>query len=187
MVVPHRHLGRLADLASVRAHGIERWSRRPERVLTVVYQPHGFNMGLNLGKSAGAGVLDHLHMHVVPRWNGDTNFMTVVGETRVLPEELTETGVRIRAAFENRQYQSLTLTRDHHEAHEDPDGDAAWQEHSRAGAEGGEAAGDLLALFAACVQHPLRVLRALPATAVLSASPARDPPHTPRRGVSCAS
>jgi ATP adenylyltransferase len=56
-------------------------------------------MGLNLGKSAGAGVLDHLHMHVVPRWNGDTNFMTVVGEARVLPEELHEAGPRLRAAF----------------------------------------------------------------------------------------
>ena len=59
--------------------------------MTEAYAPHGMNMGINLGKPAGAGILDHVHMHVVPRWNGDTNFMTVVGQTRVLPEELPQT------------------------------------------------------------------------------------------------
>lgn len=96
MVVPRRHVGRLADLSSEEAIEMMSLTRAVEMALHELYQPHGFNMGLNLGKSAGAGVLDHLHMHVVPRWHGDTNFMTVVGETRVLPEELAHTATRLR-------------------------------------------------------------------------------------------
>jgi ATP adenylyltransferase len=99
MVVPHRHIGRLADMDPAELTEFAQLTQSAERVLSVAYEPHGFNMGLNLGKSAGAGVLDHIHMHVVPRWNGDTNFMSTVAETRVLPEELIETGIRIRAAF----------------------------------------------------------------------------------------
>jgi ATP adenylyltransferase len=99
MVVSHRHVARLADLDEGEVTEFIRLTQRAERVLTEVYRPHGFNMGLNLGKSAGAGVLDHLHMHVVPRWDGDTNFMAVVGETRVLPEELPATAARLKAAF----------------------------------------------------------------------------------------
>lgn len=99
MVVPNRHVGRLVDLDPDELAELGGLTQAAERVLTLAYDPHGFNMGLNLGKSAGAGVLDHLHMHVVPRWHGDTNFMSVVGETRVLPEELIQTGERIRAAF----------------------------------------------------------------------------------------
>ena len=95
-VVPRRHLGRLADLLAEEASEMMALTRAVEMALQELYQPHGFNMGLNLGKSAGAGVLDHLHMHVVPRWNGDTNFMTVVGETRVLPEDLASTADRLR-------------------------------------------------------------------------------------------
>jgi ATP adenylyltransferase len=96
MVVPRRHVGRLADLSAEEATEMMSLTRAVEMALQELYQPHGFNMGLNLGKSAGAGVLDHLHMHVVPRWHGDTNFMTVVGETRVLPEELAHTAERLR-------------------------------------------------------------------------------------------
>lgn len=99
MVVPHRHVGWLAHLTSEELAEFIALTQQAERALTATYQPHGFNMGLNLGKPAGAGVLDHLHMHVVPRWSGDTNFMSVVGETRVLPEELPRTASRLRDAF----------------------------------------------------------------------------------------
>ena len=100
MVVPNRHVARLADATPEELTELIGLTQVAERALTEAYQPHGFNMGLNLGKPAGAGVLDHLHMHVVPRWNGDTNFMAVVGETRVLPEELTATVRRLQPLFD---------------------------------------------------------------------------------------
>ncbi len=99
MVVPHRHAGRLAELDREELVELISLSQLCERVLTREYAPHGFNVGLNLGKPAGAGIEDHLHVHLVPRWNGDTNFMSVVGETRVLPEELPATAVRLREVF----------------------------------------------------------------------------------------
>lgn len=99
MVVPRRHVGRLAELEGPELAEFITLCQVGERVLAREYAPHGFNMGLNLGKSAGAGIDGHLHMHIVPRWNGDTNFISVVGETRVLPEELPATATRLRAAF----------------------------------------------------------------------------------------
>ena len=99
MVVPNRHVEWLADLEPPELTELMTLTQAAERVLAAVYHPHGFNMGLNLGKPAGAGVLGHLHLHVVPRWNGDTNFMSVVGEMRVLPEELPQTAGRLRAAL----------------------------------------------------------------------------------------
>lgn len=100
MVVPNRHIGRLADASPDELSELMALTRIAEIAITEAYAPHGLNMGLNLGKPAGAGVLDHVHMHVVPRWNGDTNFMSVVGETRVLPEELPVTADRLRPIFE---------------------------------------------------------------------------------------
>ena len=103
MVVANRHVGRLAALDDAELAEIMTLTQAAERALDAVYRPHAYNVGLNLGKPAGAGVLDHLHMHVVPRWDGDTNFMSVVGDTRVLPEELPATAARLRAAFSQAQ------------------------------------------------------------------------------------
>ncbi len=99
MAVPYRHVGTLAGLTSDEMDEIGRLTRQCEMALTEVYQPHGFNIGINLGTSAGAGVRDHVHVHVVPRWNGDTNFMTAVGNTRVLPEDLGASAARLRPVF----------------------------------------------------------------------------------------
>lgn len=99
MVVPVRHVARLADLGPDELLDIMSLAQAAEWALGQVYRPHGFNLGINLGRSAGAGIADHLHLHVVPRWDGDTSFMTVFGETRVLPEELSITAARIREAL----------------------------------------------------------------------------------------
>jgi ATP adenylyltransferase len=102
MVVPTRHVASLSEATVEEVHELIELTRVAEAVLTEAYAPHGMNMGINLGKPAGAGVLDHVHLHVVPRWNGDTNFMTVVGETRVLPEELGASAARLRSLFQQR-------------------------------------------------------------------------------------
>jgi ATP adenylyltransferase len=99
MIMPYAHLDRLAALPMDAAHELIDLSQRTERALQQVYSPHGFNFGLNIGKAAGAGVAGHLHMHAMPRWAGDTNFMTTVAETRVLPEDLASTWKRLREAL----------------------------------------------------------------------------------------
>jgi ATP adenylyltransferase len=101
MVVPNRHVASLAAATTAELCELIELTRRSELALGEAFSPHGLNMGINLGKPAGAGVLDHVHMHVVPRWNGDTNFMTVVGDTRVLPEVLSETVKKLRPIFES--------------------------------------------------------------------------------------
>ena len=99
MVVPNRHAPNLATLTADEQAELMRLTRHSEIALTEAYAPHGLNIGINLGKPAGAGVLDHLHVHLVPRWNGDTNCMPVVGHVRVLPEDLATTAARLRPEF----------------------------------------------------------------------------------------
>ena len=100
MIVPFQHERSLAALPLPTAQEIMQRARRAETAMRAVYTPHGLNMGLNLGEAAGAGVAEHLHFHTLPRWSGDTNFMTVVGETRVLPEMLGESWRRLREALQ---------------------------------------------------------------------------------------
>jgi len=99
MVVPYGHGSSLAALDSVTAHEMMDIAQRIETVFQQLYAPHGMNFGLNLGKAAGAGVAGHLHLHALPRWSGDTNFMTAIAETRVLPEMLADAWTRLRAAL----------------------------------------------------------------------------------------
>jgi ATP adenylyltransferase len=106
MIVTRRHVGTLAALDEIELAELAEMTRRAEMALTEAYQPQGINIGMNLGRSAGAGVLDHLHVHVVPRWTGDTNFMSVVGSVRVLPEELPNTAERLRPIFDRLAHQS---------------------------------------------------------------------------------
>ena len=99
MVIPNRHIASLGAATHEERCELIELTTVAEAALTEVYQPQGLNMGINLGKPAGAGILDHVHLHVVPRWTGDTNFMSVVGQTRVLPEELPDSAARLRPVF----------------------------------------------------------------------------------------
>ena len=99
MVVPVRHVATLSDLDRDSLVELTDLARETEMRLRRVYRPDGFNLGMNIGKSAGAGITGHIHMHILPRWYGDANFMTVVGETRVVPEDLDTTWQRLRSAF----------------------------------------------------------------------------------------
>ena len=100
MVVPARHVGDFEDVTDEELLDLQRLLRKSVAALREEMAPHGFNIGLNLGGIAGAGLPDHLHWHVVPRWSGDTNFMPVVGQTRVMPELLEETARRLAPRFE---------------------------------------------------------------------------------------
>ena len=99
MVVPFAHLDELQKLPEAAAAEMMLLSQKMEGVLREVYSPDGINLGMNVGRAAGAGVAGHVHMHILPRWAGDTNFMTAVAESRVLPEALEETYKRLRTAL----------------------------------------------------------------------------------------
>jgi ATP adenylyltransferase len=96
LIVPDAHRERLADLPPGVLGEMTSLAVRVERALQRVYHPHGINLGMNLGAAAGAGIEEHLHLHVVPRWSGDTSFLTVTGRTRVMPEELSRTWSKLR-------------------------------------------------------------------------------------------
>ena len=100
MVVPYRHTADMPSLTGEELAEMMSLCQKAHRVLTLVMNPHGFNLGMNLGKVAGAGIDGHLHMHIVPRWNGDTNFMPVIGEVRVISEALNSTWKRLKAAWQ---------------------------------------------------------------------------------------
>jgi ATP adenylyltransferase len=99
MVVPYQHVATLEEAHDETLVELIRLARDCEARMRTVYQPEGLNVGMNIGRSAGAGIADHIHMHMLPRWRGDTNFMTVVSETRVVPEDLDVTWSRLRAVF----------------------------------------------------------------------------------------
>jgi ATP adenylyltransferase len=99
MVAPYAHVGDFAQLDGPTLADMMQLVQRIVRALQETYQAHGFNIGLNLGEAAGAGITDHLHVHVVPRWRGDTNFMTVNAGVRVVPEDLAQTCLKLRTAL----------------------------------------------------------------------------------------
>jgi len=99
MIVPYAHLDELAKLPLPAANEMMALTQRMETVLRPLYHPDGINLGMNIGKAAGAGVAGHIHMHILPRWVADANFASVIGETRVLPEALEVTWKRIREAL----------------------------------------------------------------------------------------
>jgi ATP adenylyltransferase len=99
MVVPYAHLDRLTDLTPAATIEMMDLARTAQGVLSMAMGPHGFNLGMNQGSAAGAGIADHLHLHLVPRWSGDTNFMPVTGDVRVMPQSLEETYAMLKPGF----------------------------------------------------------------------------------------
>jgi len=102
LIVPRQHLNSLTGLDDAARDSLMRVIAFSEALLRKVYNPMGFNVGLNLGEASGAGITEHLHFHVVPRWNGDTNFITLFGELRVIPEDLSTVFERLREAYPKR-------------------------------------------------------------------------------------
>jgi ATP adenylyltransferase len=104
MVVPNRHVSRLEELSSEEISDLFNLLKKTERVINKVYHPDGLNIGMNIGKAAGAGIDDHLHVHIIPRWNGDCNFMTCVNSTRVIPESFDLAYIKLKEEFDNADY-----------------------------------------------------------------------------------
>jgi ATP adenylyltransferase len=100
LVAPNRHVGEYLELSTDELAEIADFTRESIEALRQIMNPHGFNIGMNLGRVAGAGVEDHLHLHIVPRWNGDTNFMPVIGGSKVMSESLEESYQRLKGAFD---------------------------------------------------------------------------------------
>jgi len=100
MIVPKRHLGSIEQLTAEESHELMDELILAEKVLQKVYAPQGFNIGANLGRAGGAGIEEHIHFHIVPRWNGDTNFMPVIGEVKVISQDLAETKLKLLNAYE---------------------------------------------------------------------------------------
>ena len=99
LIVPYKQAPDLSELTDEELCDLMKLTRRCQRVLSKLMKPDGFNIGLNLGKVAGAGIVEHLHIHLVPRWAGDTNFMPILAQTTVLPEALSELAAKLRAAL----------------------------------------------------------------------------------------
>jgi ATP adenylyltransferase len=99
MIVPFAHTADFASLDAATLAEMMKFAQRVQAALAQTYRPEGFNLGMNLGRMAGAGIADHLHLHLLPRWTGDTNFMTSIAETRLEPEELATTYQKLRAAL----------------------------------------------------------------------------------------
>ena len=100
MVVPYQHCQEMAELPKETLEEMICTASKAVEILENIYHPQGFNLGMNIGSPAGAGIAGHLHMHVVPRWSGDANFISVIGQTRVLPETLEETYERLKTAWD---------------------------------------------------------------------------------------
>ncbi|MGI8919550.1 MAG: HIT family protein [Pyrinomonadaceae bacterium] len=99
LIVPNEHAAELRAVSKETSDELMDLTKRAEAAIRGAYQPDGINVGMNLGRAAGAGIAGHIHVHMLPRWNGDTNFMTTVGETRVLPEDLSTTYCKLRDSF----------------------------------------------------------------------------------------
>jgi len=100
MIVPYEHTASLRSVSDAVTSEMMRLTKKAQAALEAEYHPDGFNIGMNLGRSAGAGVADHIHLHIVPRWVGDANFVSVIGETRVLPEALEATYDKLKTRFD---------------------------------------------------------------------------------------